>query len=96
MKCSISVGRGEGTWREEGVDDDLRGARGGGDNTSQARSLPPTLAEHSYRKGPDNRRKTSTRPETVRLLLCSGLASIAPTATSKKSGLDLDKSNEPR
>ena len=74
----------------------------GGDNTSQARSLPPTLAEHSYRrtvfhlKGPVNRRKTSTRPETVRLQLRSGLASIAPAATSKKSGLDLDKSNEPR
>ena len=89
---------------------DLRGAGPGGVKEPEERKVwmtisarqGGTLAEHSYRttalhlKGPDNRRKTSTRPETVRLELCSGLASIAPAATSKKSGLDLDKSNEPR
>ena len=89
---------------------DLRGAGPGGVKEPEERKVwmtisagqGGTLAEHSYHrtvlhfKGPVNRKKTSTRPETVRLQLRSGLASIAPAATSKKSGLDLDKSNEPR
>ena len=87
---------------------DLRGAGPGGVKEPEERKVwmtisagqGGTLAEHSrtalHFKGPVNRRKTSTRPETVRLQLRSGLASIVPAATSKKSGLDLDKSNEPR